>query len=500
MRSLMSRNGRFTRKNKFSRRSPLFEPLENRQLMSLTIAVREANGASSATVSSVGQVLNLELVATITSANDSAAQDGLQDVSGSIVSTQSGSGAVAGNLAAKNVAPFNATGAAPGTIQDLNGDANLDVGTTSTKTTQGLFFARSSPVQTESSGTGTVSGGSLDFVIGNLTYTVTKLNSGASTTINFAPYVSTLPEAAAWLEEGKEVDNTNGIFSAASAFTVTGNSTVAPATPLKGTVIGTAGSYKNDGNTIAKAFDGNLSTFFDGPGATGNWAGLDLGSTYKITSVEYSPRSGWASRMVGGIFQGSNSATFASGVTNLATITATPATGVFSTLPVTSTSAFRYLRYLSPANSYGDVAELEFFGTAATTVTQRTGTVIGTSGSYQKDGNTIAKAVDGNLSTFFDGPTANGNWVGLDLGSAQTVSQISYAPRSGWASRMVGGIFQASNSANFSSGVVNLYTVTTAPTVGVLTTVTISPVSYRYYRYLSPSGSYGDVAEIEFAG
>ena len=53
--------------------------------------------------------------------------------------------------------------------------------------------------------------------------------------------------------------------------------------------------------------------------------------------------------------------------------------------------------------------------------------------------NTIAKAFDGSLTTFFDGPTANGNWAGLDMGSAKSVSQISYAPRSGWASRMVGG-------------------------------------------------------------
>jgi hypothetical protein len=271
---------------------------------------------------------------------------------------------------------------------------------------------------------------------------------------------------------------------------------------LAGSVIGTSGSYQNDGNTIAKAFDGNLSTFFDGSSANGNWAGLNLGTTYAITSIKYAPRSGWASRMVGGIFQGSNSSTFSSGVTNLATITGTPVVGSLTTISVSSSSAFQYVRYLSPNGSYGDVAEIQFFGTASkSTATKLTGTVIGTSGSYQNGGNTISKAFDGNVTTFFDGPTANGNWAGLNLGSAKSITQISYAPRSGWDSRMVGGIFQASNSATFSSGVVNLYTISSTPADGVLTTVNVSVSgTYQYVRYLSPNGSYGDVAEINFYG
>ena len=64
---------------------------------------------------------------------------------------------------------------------------------------------------------------------------------------------------------------------------------------------------------------------------------------------------------------------------------------------------------------------------------------------------------------------------------------------------MVGGVFQASTSADFSSGVTTLYTVTAAPTSGSLTTVTLaSPVTARYVRYLSPNGSEGNVAEVQF--
>jgi hypothetical protein len=127
-----------------------------------------------------------------------------------------------------------------------------------------------------------------------------------------------------------------------------------------------------------------------------------------------------------------------------------------------------------------------------------TGTTIGTPGSYQNDGNTIAKATDGNVSTFFDGPTANGNWVGLDLGNSKTIAHIAYAPRSGYASRMVGGEIQISTTANFTSGVTTIYTIKTTPTTGSLTTVTLSsPVTARYIRYLSPNGSYGGISEFQ---
>ena len=108
--------------------------------------------------------------------------------------------------------------------------------------------------------------------------------------------------------------------------------------------------------------------------------------------------------------------------------------------------------------------------------------------------------MDGNLTTYFDGPTANGNYVGLNLGTGYTIASISYAPRVGWASRMVGGIFQGSNSADFSSPV-TLYTIIATPAVGVLTTVNVSnPLAFQYVRYLSPAGSYGDVAEVQFFG
>lgn len=135
------------------------------------------------------------------------------------------------------------------------------------------------------------------------------------------------------------------------------------ASKLTGAIIGTAGSWNNSGNTIAKVFDNNLTTFFDGPDANGDWVGLDFGVGVSdvITRVNYCPRSGFESRMVGGLIQGANQPDFSDAVT-LFTITTQPATGVFTTAHVNNAAGFRYVRYLSPNNGFGNVAELQFYG------------------------------------------------------------------------------------------------------------------------------------------
>jgi fibronectin type 3 domain-containing protein len=133
---------------------------------------------------------------------------------------------------------------------------------------------------------------------------------------------------------------------------------------LTGTIIGTPGSWGNSGNTITNVFDNNLNTFFDAPDpGNGDWVGLYFGASVSnaIALINYCPRSGYESRMVGGIFQGANQADFSDAVT-LYTVTAQPPSGVFTSVSLTNTSAFRYVRYLSPNGGYGNVAELEFYG------------------------------------------------------------------------------------------------------------------------------------------
>ena len=118
---------------------------------------------------------------------------------------------------------------------------------------------------------------------------------------------------------------------------------------LAGTVIGTAGSYNNSGNTIAKAFDSNFASFFDAQAADSDWAGLDLGVPTQITQVQFAPRASWAARMVGGVFQGSSTADFSSGVVDLFTISATPVVGSFTSQSISfDTGSYRYVRYSVP--------------------------------------------------------------------------------------------------------------------------------------------------------
>jgi alpha-galactosidase len=133
-----------------------------------------------------------------------------------------------------------------------------------------------------------------------------------------------------------------------------------------GTIIGTQGSYNNSGETITNVFDGNLTTAFDAPSSTGGngcWAGLDLGAgvTKVITLISYCPRVSNEWRMPGGLFQGANSADFSDAVT-LFTITAQPPAGLFTSVAITNTAAFRYVRYLSPDGGWGNVAEVGFYG------------------------------------------------------------------------------------------------------------------------------------------
>ncbi len=291
--------------------------------------------------------------------------------------------------------------------------------------------------------------------------------------------------------------------------------TGASAIKLTGTPFGTPGSYKNSGSTFAKVFDGSTATYFDGPTASGNYAGIDQGSpattppptvtgvsvspatatvsggqtqafsatvtgtnspsqsvtwaasagsvdasglftapaatstpqavtvtatsaadgtksaTATITipaaivasgtgTIRFYPRPGCANRMKTGQFQGSTD-----GVTymTLYTILIVPTDGQWTTVTLTTDpKAFRYLRYLSPNSSYGNVAEVEFYTGTGTSAVKLTGTPFGTPGSYKNSGSTFAKVFDGSTATYFDGPTASGNYAGIDQGSASPVT------------------------------------------------------------------------------
>ena len=77
-----------------------------------------------------------------------------------------------------------------------------------------------------------------------------------------------------------------------------------------------------------------------------------------------------------------------------------------------SVSGYRYLRYRSPNGSYGNVSEIEFYrgGVKANSA------AYGTPGSWNGNGSTFDKALDGSVNTFFDAPAESGAYVGIDTG------------------------------------------------------------------------------------
>lgn len=190
---------------------------------------------------------------------------------------------------------------------------------------------------TSANGTYTTIGSALT----TLTYTDTGLTNGAAYYYKVAPVFSGV--------EGTESS-------------VTACTPVAPplGAKLTGTIMGTSGSYNNLGDTKEKAMDGDFATFFDAPVASAAWVGLDLGVAATIAQVRYCPRTGNATRMVGGKIQGSSTADFSSDVTDLLTIDSAPSYGVWTLASLPSSSSFRYVRYLSPANGWCNVAEVEF--------------------------------------------------------------------------------------------------------------------------------------------
>jgi hypothetical protein len=206
----------------------VFEPLEQRQLMSLTVDIRAAGGGKSAVVTTNGTVLNLQIWATITGQNNDATQDALVDVDGSILGTGTTNQAVGGNLSAAIISMYAASGAQPGTSQDLNGDGNKDVGGTDPSQTAGFFIARAGAPQTSTtagydSTTRMIVGGSLEFLVGNLTYTVTNLHQGGETDLTFLPRPSSSQVSffsGVWAEDGVAKNNTNGTFTGGAAFKI----------------------------------------------------------------------------------------------------------------------------------------------------------------------------------------------------------------------------------------------------------------------------------------
>jgi hypothetical protein len=395
----------------------------------------------------------------------------------------------------------------------------------------------------------------------------------------------------------KATDNLSAVFTSS----VIQVSVIKPACTVANTeagynnIIGTDSSYQNDGYTRDFAFDNDSTTYFDSPDVSGSWAGLDMDGIYNITGVRYFPRASFSSRMTGGKFQGSSTPDFSSGVVDLGTITGTPASN-WNCFTFSTQGTFKYVRYLSPDNSNGNVAEIQFYGTKTSdqaplvqitapvtntyifvpqsvtiqvNATDPDGTVakvelydgsiklgettsapyqfvlnmdtvhtwqlvakatdnlgdyglsdsvvvyavnpvcaiqgtiltsytiLGTTGSYNNSGFTRDKVFDDDSTTYFDAPSGNGTWVGLDFGSVVNITGVRFYPRINYQSRMINGRFQVATNATFTQGLITIDTLLTVQNNEWNCIHFPAAYQKRYFRYLGPNNSHCNISELQ---
>ncbi len=132
----------------------------------------------------------------------------------------------------------------------------------------------------------------------------------------------------------------------------------------------------------------------------------------------------WTDRMKGGRFESAHRADFSDART-LYTIDFHPDL-YFQEVILDPPANTRYIRYMSPDDSHGNIAELEFYA-EGDSLKPLSGTIMGAPESYSIH-YSYARAFDGDVLTFFDTP-GNDAWVGLDLGKPERIKKIRYLPR-----------------------------------------------------------------------
>lgn len=142
-----------------------------------------------------------------------------------------------------------------------------------------------------------------------------------------------------------------------------------------------------------------------------------------VTKVRFYPAPGKADKLVKGRFSGSNT-----GPTNdfqtIVQITEAPAADGWTELTVEKPEVFRYVKFESPNDGWGNIAEVEFYAGD----TKLTGEPFGTNGSRDDSGNTFDKALDGDTATYFEGVSPIGQYVGIDLGESVQTATPALSP------------------------------------------------------------------------
>ena len=119
--------------------------------------------------------------------------------------------------------------------------------------------------------------------------------------------------------------------------------------------------YTSTPDLVNRAFDNNLETYYSYHEATSAVVAMDLGpgNADVISIIRFYPRPGYETNMIGGRFQGSITSE-TEGYEDLHIIQDVPPVLEFTRADVLNTNAFRWLRYVGPEGTFGDITEIEF--------------------------------------------------------------------------------------------------------------------------------------------
>ncbi len=155
------------------------------------------------------------------------------------------------------------------------------------------------------------------------------------------------------------------------------------------------------------------------------------------------------------------------------------------------------------------LASLCFALLSAQTSPMLTGTVLGSSPSYDYSKNRSSTEVnlpecafDGDLSTFYASNARSNTWVGLDLGTPHIITGVAWSPRNDTQGtrRVRLAVFEGANREDFLDAV-PLYMTADDGIIGEMSYADVHVNrAFRYVRYLGPNDARCNVAEVAFYG
>jgi len=194
----------------------------------------------------------------------------------------------------------------------------------------------------------------------------------------------------------------------------------------------TASSTENAGSPASAAVDGNAATRWSSAFSDPQWIQIDLGSTQTLCQVvlQWETASGKAYQIQ----------TSPDGATWTTVYSTTTGPGGTETLSVTGSG--RYIRMNGTARNtaYGySLWEFSVYGTASSGSTCDTTTNLAlnktaTASTAENAGTPASAAVDGNTATRWSSAFSDPQWIQIDLGSSQSICQVSLQWEAAYAS------------------------------------------------------------------